>query len=377
MVKNNRAYQICSRCVMDTSDEDIEFDESGICNHCRSYEQIISQFKMTPEEAKARLDHLIQKVIKKGKGRKYDCLLGISGGVDSCYTAYLCKSWGLRPLLMHMDNGWNSEIAVGNIKKIVEKLKVDYVSFVLDWNEFREIQLAFLKSSIVDLEMPTDIAIAASLYITASKNNIPFIISGGNYTGEGILPLTWGYHVLKDKKLYKYIVKHYSSVPLKKIPVVGLEDEIYYKFIRGIKTLYPLNYVNYNKDEAREFLKKEFDWQDYGGKHHESKITGFWQSYVMPVKYNMDYRRATYSSQIVSGQISREEALERLKHLPYDPDKVESDKRYIAKKYEITYEELEQYLNLPPKTYKDFPNDRKKIEWFYKMYRKIFSKGRT
>ena len=364
---------MCTRCVMDTSDEDILFDERGICNHCKEFEAVLAAPRYHGD-ADGKLKTLIEQIKVKGKNKKYDCLVGISGGVDSCYTAYLCKKWGLRPLLIHMDNGWNSEIAVKNVKKIIDKLGLDYMSYVLDWSEFREIQLAFLKSSIVDLEMPTDIAIAASIYETANKHAIPYIISGGNYSGEGILPLTWGYHVLKDEKLYRHIVKKYSKLQLKKVPVVGLKGEIYYKFIKGIKTVYPLNLVNYNKDEAREFLKKEFDWQDYGGKHHESRITAFWQSYAMPTKYNMDYRRATCSAQIVSGQITREEAIEKLKSLPYNPETIEQDKQYIAKKYGISLEELERYLALPPKTYKDFPNDKQKIDWFYRLYRKYLGK---
>lgn len=366
-----RPYQMCTHCVMDTSDMDIEFDATGRCNHCRDFEQVLAQPRYSKEDAEVKLNDLITQIKTKGRGKKYDCLIGISGGVDSCYTAYLCHQWGLRPLLMHMDNGWNSDIAVKNVKKVVDKLGLDYESYVLDWREFRDIQLGFLKSSIVDLEMPTDIAIAASQYKTAAKYGIPFLISGGNFSGEGILPLSWGYHVLKDEKLYRHIVKHYASTRLKKVPIVGLKDEIYYKFIKGIKTVYPLNLVDYNKDEAREFLKKEFHWQDYGGKHHESKITGFWQSYVMPTKYNMDYRRATYSSQIVSGQVSREEAIEKLKVLPYHADKIDQDKQYIAKKYSISTDQLEAYLALPPKTYKDFPNDKKKIEWFYGIYKKV------
>lgn len=361
-------YQICTRCVMDTSDEDIRFDEKGVCHHCQDFEVVLKQPRYRKEDAEQKLVELINSV--KGKGKSYDCLVGISGGVDSCYTAYLCHKWGLKPLLLHLDNGWNSEIAVSNIKKIVDKLDLDYVSYVLDWNEFREIQLAFLKSSIVDLEIPTDIAIPASLYETAVKHHIPFIISGGNYSGEGILPLTWGYHVLKDAHLYRTIVKMFSSRPLKKVPVVGLWGEIYYKFFRKIKTLYPLNLLEYNKDEAREFLKKEFDWTDYGGKHHESKITAFWQSYVMPTKYNMDYRRATYSSQIITGQITRDKALEKLRELPYVADTIKSDKEYIAKKFGISTAELDSYLALPPKTYKDFPNQKGMIDLFYSVYKK-------
>ena len=367
------SYQICNRCVMDTSDFEIVFDNNGICNHCKDFEKTLSNPKLDKRIADQQLKSLIEK-IKNSKGNnQYDCLVGISGGVDSCYTAFLCKKWGLNPLLIHMDNGWNSEIAVKNVKKIVDKLKLDYISYVLEWEEFREIQLAFLKSSIVDLEMPTDIAIAASLYKTAAKYGIKHIISGGNYSGEGILPLSWGYHVLKDEKLYRHIVKSYSTQKIKKTPIVGLKGEIYYKFIKRIKYAYPLNFTSYDKDNAREFLKEEFEWKDYGGKHHESKITGFWQSYAMPTKYNMDYRRATYSSQIISGQISRAEGLNKLKIISYDNKTISKDKDYITKKYGITAKNFDEYLSLSPKTYKDFPNNRKQIEWFYNLYRKMFN----
>jgi len=373
-MKNNK-YQICNRCVMDNSDEDIVFDSNGICNHCTDYISTIDIFKSTINKSE-KLEQIIQSVKVKGKGKKYDCILGISGGVDSCYVVHLAVSWGLKPLLMHMDNGWNKDIAVKNIKCIVDKLNLDYVSEVLDWNEFREIQLAFLKSSIVDLEMPTDIAILASIYKHAKQNKIKSILSGGNYSGEGILPLTWGYHVKKDMKLYKYIVRFFSNVKIKKTPVVGLFKEIYYKFFFNLKTFYPLNYINYNKDDARTFLMEEYGWQDYGGKHHESTITAFWQSYAMPTKYNMDYRRATYSSQICNQQISREEAIEKLKSLPYDFESLTKQKTYVAKKYKITIEELEQFLNQPPKTFKDFPNQKKLIDFFYKTYKRIFKKTR-
>ncbi len=365
--------QICTYCVMDTSDMDIVFDESGRCNHCKDFEQVLAQPRYDKEKAAQKLNELIERIKNKGSRKKYDCLVGISGGVDSCYTAYLCHSWGLKPLLVHMDNGWNSDTAVKNVRKMVEKLGCDYVSYVLDWREFRDIQLAFLKSSIVDLEMPTDIAIAASLYETANKYGIKYIVSGGNFSAEGILPLTWGYHVLKDEKLYRHIVRKFSGTPIRKTPVVGLAGEIRYKFLHGIKTVYPLNLIHYDKGEAKKFLIQEFGWQDYGGKHHESKITGFWQSYVMPTKYNMDYRRATLSSQIVSRQVSREQALEELKNLPYKPENLEADSQYIAKKYGISQEEFKNCLSLPPKTYKDFPNDKKKIEWFYALYRKYVS----
>lgn len=368
----NRSYQICKRCVMDTSDEDINFNKEGNCNHCESYLQIIKNNTYIPNVSEEKWRNILQSIKERGKGKKYDCLVGISGGVDSCYTAYLCKEYGLRPLLMHLDNGWNTDISVKNVKTMVEKLGLDYVSYVIDWNEFREIQLAFLKSSIVDLEMPTDIAIAAANYQTATKYDIPTIISGGNYASEGILPLKWGYHVYLDMKLYRSIVKKYSKVPLKKVPTVGVWGTFYYKMVKGIKSYYPLNYIDFDKDKARQFLIDNFGWQSYGGKHHESKITAFWQSYAMPVKYNMDYRRATYSSQICTNHITREEAVEKLKTLPYDPNKVELDKQFIAKKYGISIEELQAYLDLPPKTYNNFPNQKGLIDFVFNTYRKIF-----
>lgn len=357
---------------MDTSDEDITIDEQGLCNHCKDFETILKKPHFDKKNAERNLANMIERIKKRGKGRKYDCVMGVSGGVDSCYAVYLCVTWGLRPLVMHMDNGWNSEIAVQNIKNLVEKLGVDYKSFVLDWNEFKEIQLSFLRSSIVDLEMPTDLAIPATWFITASRNNVKTIVSGGNYSSEGILPLTWGYHVKKDMKLYKHIVSTYGKAKIKKVPYIGLWKEFYYKIIKRIKIFYPLNFIDYNKDEAREFLKKEYGWIDYGGKHHESKITGFWQGYVMPVKYNMDYRRATLSSQIVKNQISRNEALLIMEKPFYDIDKIEKDKAYIAKKFGITISDFNQILNSEPKTFKDFPNQKSFIDFVHSTYRYFF-----
>ncbi len=369
-------YQICNRCVMDTSDPDIIFDEKGNCNHCEDYITRISQQTYIAGESEKQWGFILNRIKEKGKNNPYDCIVGISGGVDSCYTAHLCKEHGLRPLLIHMDNGWNTEISVKNVKTMVEKLGFDYVSYVLDWQEFREIQLAFLKSSIVDLEMPTDIAIPASIYKTAIKHNIKFILPGGNYTAEGVLPLQMGYHTYKDMKLYKHIVKKYSSTRLKTVPTFSILKEFYYKFVKGIKKAYPLNYIPFDKDKAREFLIENYDWENYGGKHHESKITAFWQSYAMPVKYNMDYRRTTFASQICSNQITREDALEQLKTPSYDEAKIKEDKKYIAKKYGITEEELKEYLSRPPKTYVDFPNNKELINFIYKTYNRIFPKKR-
>lgn len=362
---------------MDTSDPDIIFDEKGICNHCTGFIQRLQSRGYVKGESEKVWEQYVEVVKQHGKGKPYDCIVGISGGVDSCYVAYLCKQSGLRALLIHMDNGWDTEIAVNNIKSVAKALEFDYISYVLDWPEFREIQLAFLKSSSVDLEMPTDVAILASIYEVAAKNNIKYIISGGNLSSEGILPLQWGYHSRKDMKMYNYIVRKYSNIKIRKVPVIGLVKESYYRFIYKMKTLYILNYIDFDKDAAKKHLIEFLNWKDYGGKHHESKITAFWQGYVMYSKYNMDYRRSTYSSQICLDQITREEALEKLKDKPFDEEKVKEDKKYIAKKFGISVEELDTYLALPPKTYVDFPNSRKFIEFCYGIYNKYLNKKRV
>lgn len=373
---NLKKYQQCTRCVMDTTDPDIVFDGQGHCNHCNEYFNNIQKDVYDGERSDKQLAEIVKRIQAAGKGKQYDCLVGISGGVDSCYTAYLCKKLGLKPLLLHLDNGWDSEIAVKNIQTIAKKLDLDYLSYVMDWQEFKQIQLAFLRSSIVDLEIPTDLAIPASLHETAAKYGIKYLISGGNYTSEGILPLQWGYHVKKDMKLYNHIVKKYGTIKRKTIPAIGLLGEGYYKFAKGIKTIYILNYIPYNKDEAKAFMEKELGWQYYGGKHYESRFTGFWQSYMLPVKWNIDYRKATLSTQICAGQMTREKALEILKELPYDPTKVEEDKAYICKKLGITVDEFESMMAQPPLTYKAFPNQEKRIEFIHKTYRKLFPNKR-
>ena len=359
-----RNYQICERCLMDTTDEDIVFYGKNGCNHCIDLSNTLDFYKKINKEAV--LNKLI-KAIKKEIG-KYNCLIGVSGGVDSSYLVFLAVQLGLNPLIVHIDNGWNTELAVSNIEQLTKFLNIDYQSLVIDWNEFKEIQLAFLKSSSVDLELPTDIAIAAGLYAVASKYNIKYILSASNYESEGILPLTWGYHLMKDIFYYKSIVKKYSKTKIKNVPTIGLTKEIYYKYFKKIKFLYPLNYINYNTKAIKKILIDKVGWKDYLGKHQESTITSFWQSYVMPTKFNYDYRRATFSSLIVSGNMSREEGLKLLEQKPYNENTITEQKDFIAKKLNISLTEFENYLKLPPKNYKDFPNHYKLIQFVHKIY---------
>jgi N-acetyl sugar amidotransferase len=368
VVKNK--YQQCTRCVMDTSDPNITFNENGYCCHCTSYFEKISKLIYQGEETDRQLSDLIDRIQISGKGKSFDCVVGVSGGVDSIYTAYLAKKLGLRPIAVHMDNGWNSELAVSNIEKILNKLNIELYTYVLDWEEFRDLQLAFLKASVVEAETPTDIAIPAVLHKVAKKYNVKYIFSGGNYATEGILPKYWHYNA-KDLKYLNSIYKQFGTGKLKTFPTFGYQKEMYYKLIKGIRMIYLLNYVPYNKEEAVKILEQELEWKSYGGKHHESLYTKFIQSYILPKKFGIDYRRATFSTQICSGQIIRDEALHELQENPYNLIEVEEEKKYICKKLCITSEELNEIVIAPPKSYKDYPNDEKKLEFIYKVYRKL------
>jgi N-acetyl sugar amidotransferase len=361
---------------MDTTDPDIAFDHNGNCNHCNNYFENLAPQAYHGKASDDKLVSIVNTIKQKGRSKKYDCIIGISGGVDSCYTAYLAKQLGLRALLVHLDNGWNSDIAVRNIRKISSGLDFDFETVVLDWKEFKEIQLAFLRSSLVDLEMPTDLAIPAALHQTAAKYGVKYIFSGGNYVSEGILPLRWGYHVMKDMKLYNHIVKTFGTKKTKKTPVFGIRQETYYKLVKGIKTVYLLNYVPYRQEEVQHLLEKEFGCDYSIGKHHESRYTRFWQSYIMPVKYNFDYRKATLSNHICSNQTTREKALEILNESPYAGLDVDSERQYVCKKLGISNEEFGEIMNKKPLTYKDFPNGEKRINFTFKVYKFLFPNKR-
>ncbi len=368
-----REYQICTRCVMDTTDLEITFDEQGHCNHCTEFIGKRAKHKYQGKESDDAIAQIIEDMKRAGKGSDYDCVIGVSGGTDSCYAAYILKQKGLRVLAVHLDNGWNSEEAVQNVKNVARKLDIDYESYVLDWEEFKDLQLAFLKASVPEAETPTDMAIPAACHHYASKYNVKYIISGGNFATEGILPPSWHYNA-KDMRYFNYIQKTFGQKKLKKFPTFGFEKETYYKMVKGIKIIYLLNYVPYVKEDAMEFLKQNLDWKYYGGKHYESKYTGFIQSYYLYEKFPIDYRRATLSSQICLGDATREQALEELKTKPYDPVKVEAEKQYIAKKLQIPLEEFERIINLPAKWYWDYPNDKKKLGFIYDTYRRLFNK---
>jgi len=366
------SYRQCKRCVMDTSDSEIVFDENGFCNHCSDYFFRIKNLTYQGESSDKELQRIVEKIKRSGKNQKYDCIIGVSGGIDSSYVAYLAKKMGLKPLAVHLDNGWNSELAVSNIEKILKLLEIDLYTHVLDWEEFKDLQLSFLKASIPEIETPTDMAIPAVLHQQAAKHNVKYIISGGNYATEGILPESWHYD-RKDVKFLRAIHKQFGSKKLKTFPTFGFVKEIYYKFFKGVRFVYLLNYVPFSKKSAIEILEKELDWKYYGGKHYESRYTKLVQSYILPEKFNIDYRRSTFATQICAGEVERDEAISELKLKPYKDLNIEEEVSYFCKKLGISVDYFYQMMKEPQKTYKDYPNNQNFLEFLYRTYRRFIN----
>jgi N-acetyl sugar amidotransferase len=353
-------YFICKRCVMDTSDPDICFDLNGVCSHCKRYEDDLSIRVYGGEIAQEKLARLVAKIKHSNKNKEYDCIIGVSGGVDSTYVAYLVKRLGLRPLAVHFDNGWNSQLAVSNIEKTLKKLEIDLYTYVIDWVEFRELQIAFLKASVPDGEVPTDHAINALLFNEAAKRNIKFIINGMNFATESLAVPSWSYGH-SDWKYIRNVNKIFGKTKLKGYPHFSLFKLFYFTFIKRIKVVSILNYIEYNKDEVMNFLRNELEWVYYGGKHYESVYTKFYQAYILPRKFNIDKRRGHFSDLIHAGQLSREEAITELQKPAADYQILEQDKEFVIKKFEMTNRDFEDIMALPLKSFRDYPNNFKLI----------------
>ncbi|MDO8749582.1 MAG: N-acetyl sugar amidotransferase [Dehalococcoidia bacterium] len=350
------SYRICARCIMDTSDSDIEFDGDGLCNHCRRLGERMKTGLHIDEEGQRRLQVFVERIKAEGKNKEYDCIIGLSGGVDSSAVAHIVKKLGLRPLAVHLDNGWDSELAVSNVEKLVKKLDLDLFSLVLDWELFKDLHLAFLKASVINSEVPTDHAITATLYQLAVKKGVRYIISGSNLATEGIMPLSWGYLNL-DWKHIKGVHDRFGVRKLKGYPHLTLFHWAYYTFVKRIKIFPILNYVDYNKEAFKRLLASEYGWKDYGGKHYESVYTRFFQGYILPMKFHVDKRRAHLSAMICSGQMNREDALEEMEKASYPADMLTEDKPFVLKKLGLSAEEFEQVLALPSRSFRDYPNN--------------------
>lgn len=357
MTTSNSNYRICARCIMDTSDPEITFDENGYCNHCTGALKELSgyPFNLSKNERQKELERIAAQIKKDGMGKPYDCIIGVSGGVDSSYVAYLVKKIGLRPLAVHLDNGWDSELAVKNVENLLKKLGIDLHTKVLDWEEFKDLQLSFLKASVPDLEIPTDHAIMAVLFEAADKYKIRYVISGYNSATESIGVHAWAnghfdWHYIKN------LQKRFGKKKLKDFPHLSPHKVFYHQFIKKIRKVDILNYAEYNKAEVIKMLEKEFGWRNYTTKHGESVYTHFIQSYILPKKFGYDKRRMHLSNLICTGQITRDFALRKIKEPLFTSTELKEAIAYVCEKLEITVPEFEGLMKLPNRHYSDYPS---------------------
>lgn len=359
--------RVCSRCVMDGSDSEIIFDEEGICNHCLEFDNTTVKNWYPNKQGEQKLAAIYAKMKRDSRNKDYDCILGLSGGVDSSYLALKLFEAGIRPLVVHVDGGWNSELAVKNIENLINYCGWHLHTIVIDWEEMKDLQLAYLKSAVANQDVPQDHAFFASLYHFATKHNVNYVISGGNIATESIFPKSWHWSAMDadnlhaiHKKFGRRKLKRYKTIPFYQL-------YFYYPFIKKMKTIRPLNYMPYIKQEALQELKDKVGYKEYARKHGESVFTKFFQNYWLPMKFGFDKRKPHLSSLIVAGQITREEALQELEEPLYDERELQEDKIYIAKKLGVSDEEFENILAMPKHTYVDFANMENK----YKRMKKI------
>jgi N-acetyl sugar amidotransferase len=349
-------YKICARCVLDITVPSISFDSNGVCNFCKSHDILARWY------ANKRTEDNFSKVIKKikdsGKNKKYDCIVGFSGGTDSSSALWLAQKSGLRPLAVHVDNGWNTEESVSNIKNVTSKLGVDLFTYVFEWEEFKDLQIAFLKASVPCIEAPTDVGIHGALMRIANERNIKYILGGQSFYTEGTVPREWSY---LDGNYIKTIQDEFGAVRLRSFPNLAISDIFYYTFIKGIRQVPILNYTLYSKDEAKKKLAQEFNWKDYGGHHYESVYTKFAGGWFLYNKFRIDKRKVSLSGPIRSGLLSREEALGILENPPNVGHDVV---QYCVKKLGLTESEFDNIMKLPLKTYKDYFTSESLLKYF-------------
>lgn len=351
----------CTRCIMDTSDPSIRFDEHGVCDYCSNFRFSIEPNWHTDERGTAELLKVAKKIKADGKNRDFDCIIGLSGGLDSSYTAYIAKEvMGLRPLLFHVDAGWNTDQAVGNIEKLVNGLGLELFTEVINWEEMKDLQVAFLKAQIPDQDLPQDVAFFSGLYQFAQKHKLKYVLTGGNFSTECCRePEEWGGYPGIDRTLVMDIHRKFGQRPLKSFPIVDIMTyKLYYRYIKGMQVFKPLNLVPYIKKDAEALLQTKFGWQPFQHKHHESRFTRFYEDYWMPKKFGYEKRRAHFSSLILTGQMTREDALTRMSRPEMDEHFMRQEFRYIAHKLDLTEEELQAIFDGPNKTYRDYKNKK-------------------
>lgn len=350
----NKPYQVCTRCVMDTTAPDIEFDADGVCNYCKTHEEKVAMAPFSQGDAAAKLAAIVQTIKSRQRG-EYDSIVGLSGGVDSSYVAYQAVKLGLKPLAVHFDNGWNSELAVKNIEQMVKRLGLDLLTFVIDWEEFRDIQRSFFKANVIDIEMVTDHAIFAAMYRIAKQHGIRYILSGTNAATESIMPAAWQ-HFKFDLRNLKAIHGRFGTQPIKRYPTLSVWGMAWNHYVRGAQSVSVLNYLPYRKDEAIRTLQDELGWQYYGGKHYESQFTKFYQAHILPGKFGVDKRRIHLSDLVMNGEIDRARALAELDKPLYPPASLEQDREYVCKKLGFSADEFAAYMAAPPVSHFDYPS---------------------
>lgn len=359
-MSEDRPYQMCTRTVMDTTDSEIWFDDNGVSSHALNYDRTMKRYveAALKGERSQELSALVATIKRAGAGKPYDCVIGISGGVDSTYLILQAVKLGLRPLAVHFDSGWNSELAVSNIANIVKRLDLDLVTDVVDWREMRDLQLSFFKASVPNCDIPTDHAFPAVAFREAARYGIRYILSGHNFATESILPSSWGYNAT-DAHHLRAIQRRFGNIKLQTYPIMGIfKRYLWYGYFRPITVVHLLNYMPYLKTDAKKVITQELGWRDYGGKHYESVFTRYFQGSYLPKKFGFDKRKAHLSSLIVSGQLTRQAAMDELRTSDY-PDELErQDHVFIAKKLGLTVREFDDIISLPPVDHLMYPNNK-------------------
>lgn len=352
----------------------LTFDDEGVCRFCREYEPVLASLRITKEEEHRRLGEISREIRGRGRNLEYDSILGLSGGVDSSYVAVLAKRMGLRPLVVHFDNGWNSELAVENIRLLVEALGFDLHTYVIDWPEFKDLQRSFFRASVVDIEMLTDHAIIASMVQLARQFKIRHVLSGVNFATESGMPREWLWFK-QDLRNIRAIQRRFGTRKIRSFPTCGNWRWRFITATGRLRFVEPLNNIHYRKSDARRLLETDFGWRYYGGKHYESVFTKFYQAYVLPVKFGIDKRRSHLSSLIRNGELTREEALAELDTPAYDPEELRIERQYVLKKLDFSETEFEEIMNAPVRSHADYPSDAD-YEWILRPFRGLYRRIR-
>lgn len=350
---------------MDSTDETIVFDDNGRCDYCANYYDNILPNWHPNEEGEKEIQKVIDKIKEEGKGKDHDCIIGISGGLDSSYLVHVAvKKWGLRPLLYHVDAGWNSDVSTNNITSLVDGLNLDLYTDVINWEEMKDLQRSFIKSQVPDIDTPQDLVFFSSLYNYCAKNGVKYILTGGNFSTECVRePLHWGAYYQTDMKYVRDIHNQFGEIPLKTFPTCDIfKYKIQYRLLNGVRVVKPLDYINFRKTEAEDTLENQYGWQRYKHKHHESRFTRWYEAFWLPRKFGFDKRKNHLSSLVLTGQMTREAALERVSTPELPEDELKKEFEYVAKKLGFSTDELQGYFDGPNKSFKDFKNNLKLIQ---------------